>query len=208
MAATARLNQELIDKFMKIKYTSQDPLERLRAECLSRGAAGIKGLGRAFRIMDDNENRILDFSEFKKGLHDYGVDLEPEVIKTLFAMLDVNRSGTIDFDEFLRALRPPMASCRKMLVIQAFKKLDKVCDGNVNVDDLRGVYCVKRHPKYISGEWNEEKCLQEFLVSFDTPNHADGIITEEEFMNYYSGVSASVDNDAYFDLMMRNAWKL
>lgn len=208
MAATARLNKELIAKYEKQKLTATDPIELLRAHCLTRGASGIKGLGRTFRIMDDDGSRSLDTKEFAKGLRDYGVYLEPEQVREVFTRFDRDNSGTIDFDEFLKALRPPMSSHRRGLIIQAFKKLDKLCDGSVTVEDLRGVYNISKHPKFISGEWNEDQCLKEFLTSFDTPNCLDGRVTEEEFINYYSGVSASIDNDAYFDLMMRNAWKL
>jgi len=36
----------------------------------------------------------------------------------------------------------------------------------------------------------------------------DGVVTRTEFHRYYSNVSASIDDDEYFELMIRNAWHI
>ncbi|TRY55168.1 hypothetical protein DNTS_032658 [Danionella cerebrum] len=167
-----------------------DVLQELREQCLRRGVSGIKGLGRTFRIMDDDGSRSLDFQEFVKGLENYGVSVEKDKAQQIFALMDRDGSGTINFNEFLEKLRPPMSNSRMQVICEAFKKFDQTGDGVVTVEDLQGVYNCKHHPKYKSGEWTEEQ------------------VTLEEFVNYYSGVSASVDSDEYFITVMKNSWKL
>jgi hypothetical protein len=36
----------------------------------------------------------------------------------------------------------------------------------------------------------------------------DHIVTYDEFIEYYNNISASIDNDEYFTLMMNNAWHM
>lgn len=75
-----------------------------------------------------------------------------------------------------------MCQSRKSVVEQAFQKLDKTGDGRITIDDLRTVYNVKYHPRYISGEESEESILNKFLLNFEHGGNEDGIVSSFIFL--------------------------
>ncbi len=59
MAATSRSEQAMMRTSAKLAETATDPLEKLRCQILARGAGGIRGIARVFKIMDDDNSRSL-----------------------------------------------------------------------------------------------------------------------------------------------------
>lgn len=70
-----------------------------------------------------------------------------------------------------------------------------------------GVYDGSFHPKFKSGEMTQKDILSEFLGQWDTLQK-DGCVSRAEFHDYYCDVSASIDEDDYFEQMIRTAWKI
>lgn len=58
--------------------------------------------------MDDNGSGTLDLQEFKKGIRDFRVEMDPVDVENLFKAFDLNGNGEIDYDEFIRVVVGPM----------------------------------------------------------------------------------------------------
>lgn len=75
-------------------------------------------------------------------------------------------------------------------------------DGLVKLDDIAKIYDVSYHPEVKSGKKTPIEAYKEFMSLWDT-QVADGIVTLDEFTEYYADVSASIDGDDYFGFMMQ-----
>lgn len=60
------------------KYTGEQLMNDIKNTLKARGTTGIRGLGRLFRILDNNRNRQLDIKELQWGLGDFGISLDDE----------------------------------------------------------------------------------------------------------------------------------
>jgi len=90
---------------IKDKNRATNVLETLRKKVLARGARGILGLGKLFKIMDDNRSGKLNLEEFTKAIKEYKLGIEEAEIQALFKSFDTDKSGEISYDEFIRTLR-------------------------------------------------------------------------------------------------------
>ena len=95
---------------------------------------------------------------------------------------------------------------REALVLQAFDKMDVDKVGEITVRALERNFNVTKNPKYLSGELTAKQAFLLFVDTFELDG--DDVVTKDEWFDYYSGVSASIDQDVFFDFMMRQSWKM
>lgn len=104
---------------------------------------------------------------------------------------------------------------RKKMVELAYRVLDSDGSGVVDLNDVKMTYDVSSHPDVVAGRITPEDALLDFLDTFRIAGKrgknnrpATGGITLDDFCDYYANISASVDSDDYFELMIRNAWHI
>jgi len=179
----------------------------------SGGVSNLKSLGLQFRLIDSDGGGSLNRSELELGLdkfmRGFGVHLSKAEIDELFKLFDVDGNGVITYDEFLKGIRGTMGPERVELVKLAFGQLDQSGKGFITLEDLARVYDVSGNPLVKAGKLSKVDALKAFMSHWHLAHkkHTDDV-TLDDFIEYYDWISASIDRDDYFELMIRNAWHI
>ena len=192
------------------------PIEVFRTTLKKRGIRGIMAMRRAFIIADDNDSKTLTLPEFIKFCHDYRMPLSGNEINNLFEEFDTNKNGEINYEEFVSAFVGEMNERRKRLITILFETFDKNRKGVIDLDDIRNSYNPNNHPDVVSGKKTEDEILAEFLdflqyhfslLKSDKEQEINKI-NIEEFLAFFNNISAGVEDDDYFENIIKSGFNL
>jgi len=182
-------------------------MTRIRTRLVERGSGGVKGIGRLYQVARDNPTEMIDLAgELPKLMNDIGVILNKTELNELIRLLDCDGTGRITYDEFLFQMAPPLNQTRINSVNKAFDQLDADGSGRVAIRLLESVHNPASSEMVRMGKTTGKEILGNLMASYD--RDSDGLITREEFIDYYREISPSIDNDEYFTLMIKLTWNV
>lgn len=135
-------------------------------------------------------------------MRNYGLELSEIEVTEMIKYFDTNNDGAIQFNELLKALRGSLNHARMIAVDTLFNKIDKASIGSVTLHELEKAYKAENHPDVQNGARTAEEVANEFSKSWETQKK-DGLISKQEFFDFFTEVAAHVESDAEFVSMLK-----
>ena len=157
----------------------------------------------------DKINKTISYEDLLMSIKEAGIDINDMDVKDFFILLDLNQENKILTEELLRLLRGFLNERRKMVIIEKFARFDLDRRGSTQISLIKSVYNANYHPEVLMGRKKENEVYEDFAFTLDTYISYKGIvdqITFEDFIEYYSAISASIVDDNYFIDMMNGVW--
>lgn len=188
---------------------ASDPVEivhELRMQMGQKGGATLSSLALAFRVNDRDNTGLFNFADFEEILGKVGLFAPRQCLTRLYRYFDKNLTEQIDYREFLRALQGEVGPRRMAMIALVWDKLSCGRE-SIPVRLVVGAFSAMNHPRVLAGEKSEQQVFREFATSFESAGNVDGMVSWQQFADFYSAISASVPyNDGYFIKELENAW--
>jgi Ca2+-binding EF-hand superfamily protein len=201
--ANSRVSKYTMHDEFGNEFSGAHVMARLNEAGKLLGRKSWIGLSRAFRMAAPSGGLTPEL--FSAVLADFGLGISDKELQLIFKSFDEDGNGRISYDEFMRELRGALTGERMSVVRRAFNAIDRGSTGKVALDDLCRAYNAKADHRVLNGDLTSGEAIKEFMDTFDF-NSSSTWITFEDFLEYYTSISATIADDSVFSLMIWQVW--
>ena len=155
-------------------------------------------------------NQGISLNDLYNILLEMSINISLNDLKILFNFLNKN-NNIISIDQLINLIKGNLDEKRKIIIITIFEYIDSEKKGEISIQLLKGIFNAKNHPDVLKGIKSQEGVFEQFCYSLDlycevNDVQINGYLTFENFMDYYSGVSACIHDDVYFENFLKGIW--
>ena len=203
-------------------------LIKFRNVLITQGTKSIFRFQRMLSIYDRKHSGLISFDNFYSIFKAYYENIPLADIKSIFSLFDTTTNPNdstnikditmfqIKYDELLKSLIGSMSLNRQLIVQKVFDSFEKENDGKILTSDIKTKFNYNRHPDVLSGKNTGIEIYNDFLDFLETfreynDNLSGGYsfsMSYDEFANFYSMISLCVEDDVYFEKILKNCWNL
>lgn len=232
---TNNKNEEVIKKESENQNQSQNynlkensSLIKFRNILKSQGTKSIFRFQRMLSIYDKRHSGLISFDNFYNIFKTYYANISLTDIKSIFSLFDTTSNPNdsteikiisdlkIKYDELLKSIIGNMPLSRQIIVKKVFDSFEKGSDGKIMTNEIKTKFNYSKHPDALSGKNSAIEIYNDFLDFIETfREYNDNLkgrysfeMSYDEFADFYSEISMYIEDDDYFEKLLKNCWSL
>ena len=155
-------------------------------------------------------NQGISLNDLYNILLEMGINISLSDLKILFNVLNKN-NNIMPISQLINLIKGNLDEKRKINILKIFENIDTEKKREISIQSLKCIFNGKNHPDVINGTKSQEGVLEQFCYSLDlycevNEMQKNGYFTLENFLDYYSAVSACIHDDKYFENLLYNVW--
>ena len=164
------------------------------------------------KINEEPTTQKVSLEDLSVTIQELHLNISSTEIHDFYNYLDSEKTGRIPTDNILNLIKGSLSDKRKSILNEIFSYIDTEKKGEISLNNFKDMYNAKNHPDVSNGIKSEQEIYNQFCYTIDVYIRVNKIlnnsITKEQFVDYYSGISPSIENDKDFQNILEKVWNV